>query len=436
MAKKNAKKRKTPNQKIIVPELDADGNVASPVETHDKEDPGDEMQRALRYQHGYGVLLLIGIASGRLPYLSIWCEQHDDYLGQRNGMFDSIQVKTRQPELGYWELTNTGFISAIKKFATQETRFPERIDRYKFVSNAKSSNSAAKTKVNRAPQRLLVAISVAESEGDLAPPFDESLATLAEACQSTTACVFRVLKRLDLVEGPSRDDIETVLSHTHVASLEACASFAPHQLNAIRDEMLQKVADASCIKVEDPAKHWCCVNGTAVDDPRVQSKQLFPSVVDESIQAKSPPYFRYSDIATKTDQRLTDNNLSTLEKKLLRGNLRQQLETMKRRTISAEQHLLELAAAKPHEIRQIRNQLESVVQGVCDDASLQSQVDGQVSGRDMMRVVLAELKERAREQPNNVHQESYDCLVGMSGLLTEDCAVWWSEVFDLQEATR
>jgi len=133
---------------------------------------------------------------------------------------------------------------------------------------------------------------------------------------------------------------------------------------------------------------------------------------------------------------LIDNNLTTLEKKFVRGNLRQQMETMRRRTISAEQHLLELAAAKPKEIVGILSQLESKVQAVCDDASLQNKVDGDVSGPDMLRQVQTQLQKLADEKTiNMVHNQPYDCLVGMAGLLTEDCTVWWSEQFDLAEAT-
>jgi len=435
MVKKKTARKSAVKKKVTKPLLDNDGNVASPVDVHDIDDPGDEVQRAFRYQYAYGVILLTGIARRKLPYHSIWCEHHDDFLTQRNGTFDSFQIKTRQPENGNWELTTEGFISAIKKFATLETRFPEKISRFKFVSNTRASNSTAKKKIHRSPLQLHTAVSTATSESDLQEPFGKSLLALAVACDTTTACLFQVFKRLDLIIGPSREDFETVVSHMHVAEIETCQSFPPYQLNAIRDELIQKVYDASSNFVADPARHWCCVNGTADNDPRIRAKQLFPSIVDDAIQAKSPPYFRYSPISTKTDQRLTDNNLTTLEKKLLRGDLRPQIETMRRRTISTEQHLLELAAAKPNEICDIRNQLESVVQGVCDDASLQTQVNGEISGPDMLRQVQQQLQKLSDEQPNNVHSQPYDCLVGMAGLLTEECSVWWSKEFDVQEAS-
>ncbi len=435
MAKKKTERKSAARKKVIKPQLDDDGNFASPVDVHDTDDPGDETQRRYRYQYAYGVILLSGIATGKLPYQSLWCEHHDDFLAQLDGTFNSYQVKTRVPENGAWELTTEGFVSAISKFAVLETRFPGKISQFKFVSNTRTSNSVAKAKIGRSPDRLVAVVADADSESDLKEPFDSTLSKLASDCNTTTQCVFQVLKRIDLILGPSLDDFEAVLSQTHIASLNGCTSLPPHQMNAIRDELIQRVYDASSNFVDDPAKHWSCVNGTAANDPRVQAKQLFPSIVDDAIQAKSPPYFRYSPISTKTDQRLTDNNLTTLEKKLLRGDLRKQIETMRRRTISTERHLLELASIKPNEIQQIHNQLESVVQGVCDDASLQTRVNGAISGPDMLSQVQQRLQTLSDEQPNNVHRQSYDCLVGMAGLLTEECSVWWSEEFAVEETS-
>lgn len=428
--------KRSRKKKAVQAALDDSGSVANPVDVPCNDDPGDETQRRFRYQHAYGVILLTGMARGSLPYDALWCEHHDDYLAQCDGTFDSFQVKTRKPELGHWELATDGFVSAIAKFAVLETRFPGKLRKFHFVSNARIADSGAEGRIGRSPVRLKAAVLDAASASELKPPFDNSLSGLANSAESTVDCIFALLRRLEFVTGPSLDDFEAVLSHTHISGITSCSSYPAHQLNAIRDELIQKVFDASSNFVDDPAKHWSCLNGADGNNPRLRAKQLLATVVEEAVRATFPPYFRYSPIVTKTNARLTKNNLTTLEKKLLRGNLRQQMETMRRRTISTEQHLLELAAAKPNEIRDIRNQLESVVQGVCDDASLQTRQNGTLSGEAMLARVQERLQKLAEERPNNnVHNQPYDCLVGMAGLLTEDCTVWWSEPFDLAEAT-
>jgi hypothetical protein len=435
MAKKREPTPKTRKPKSVQPKLSADGSVANPIEVRDHDDPGDETQRRYRYQHAYGVILLTGAATGRLPYQSIWCEHHDDFLAQNNGTFDSYQIKTRVPENGAWELTTEGFIAAITKFTTLEARFPNKTARFKFVSNTRTSDSRAEAKIGRSPNRLLEAASAAALHTDLKEPFDGALTKLATDCQADPKCLFNVLKRIDLILGPSLEDFEAAISLQHVSGIESCARLIPSRINAIRDELIQKVHDASSNRVDDPSKHWSCVNGVALNDPRIQAKRLSPTIVDEVIKQDQPISFRYSPIATITDNRLTQNNMSTFEKKLIRGGLHQQLETMRRRTVSTEQHLLELAASKPQEITSIRNQLESVVQGICDDAQLQQSVSGQLSGPGMLSQVQQRLQKLAEDQPNLVFDQPYDCLVGMAGLLTEACTVWWSAQFHLQGGT-
>ena len=59
----------------------------SPDEVLDTVDVGDETQLRFRYQHAYGVILLLAALSGKKPYTILWCEHHEDLLGQRNDRF-------------------------------------------------------------------------------------------------------------------------------------------------------------------------------------------------------------------------------------------------------------------------------------------------------------------------------------------------------------
>lgn len=435
MAKKKASKTTRNKAKKIAVEYDENGGVANPVDIRDSDDPGDATLRAYRYQIAYGVILLAGMATRELAYKSLWCEHHDDFLAQLNGEFHSYQIKTRQPENGAWLLGSDGFVSAVKKFAILETRFPGRITKYHFVSNTEVSDSNAAATQHKSPRRLFEAIARVKDASSLKPPFDAALAALAKACDATPECIFIVFTRIGFVKGPSRDDFESIISQSHIAKIADCRSFSPYQLNSIRDEIIQAIFDASSRTSDDPSKHWYCVNGDAKNDPFVQAKQILPSVISDAVRSLSQPHFRFSPIATKTDKRLAEGGLTILEKKLLRGGLRGQSETMRRRTVSAEKHLLEIAAATPDKIREIRNQLEQKVQAVCDDASLQTMDNGRIDGLRMLSQVQQKLEKLADESPSMVHHQPYDCLVGMAGLLTEECTVWWSEEFDLSEET-
>lgn len=100
--------------------------MPDPSTVLDGSDPGDDTQLRYRYQHGYGVILLCGAAIGTLPYVSIWCEHHEDLLGEKpNGQFDSYQVKTATPESsGPWKMSNAQLLKSLGRFLALDQRFP------------------------------------------------------------------------------------------------------------------------------------------------------------------------------------------------------------------------------------------------------------------------------------------------------------------------
>src|ERR1700694_353 len=108
----------------------------SPVEAFDSTDPGDATQRNFRYQHAYGVILLVSGKLGLRPYTAIWCEQHEDYLAERNdAKFDAYQIKTSRPESGAWKLNDRELIKTIGRFAELVGEFEDSIADLFFVSN-------------------------------------------------------------------------------------------------------------------------------------------------------------------------------------------------------------------------------------------------------------------------------------------------------------
>lgn len=433
MAKKKPTPKKRAKKKTVVePVLAPNGSVADPGKVRDEADPGDETSRRYQYQYAYGVILLAGSATGKLPYRSIWCEHHDDFLASVNGQFDSYQVKTAFPERGPWDLTKDGFVSAIKKFVKLECRFPGKINRFKFVSNARTLKTMDKSKIARSPNSLLEAVAAVRLVANLREPFLQALKDLATRCDADTQRVFQVLGRVDLLVGPGLDDFEASLSVDHLSTLPVCRGLKLPQLNAIRDELIQRVEDASSKRITDPAKHWCCVDGSADDDPWMKAKQIPISVVSEIIQQEGSVPFRFSPANTMLGERVRAGDLSVFEKKLMHGGLASHLETMRRRTVSTESHLLELASRKPTEILDIQNQLECYVQGVCDDAKLQTSKIPEPYGEDMLREVQQRLRQTADREPQMVHSQPYECLIGVAGLLTEECSVWWGPEFDLE----
>jgi hypothetical protein len=114
--------------------------------------------------------------------------------------------------------------------------------------------------------------------------------------------------------------------------------------------------------------------------------------------------------------------------KLKRGGLDDQADSLRARKISAEAVLLELAT-RPEGEKELHH-ITSLVKAECDDASILSSDVKPHFGPAMYKLVLTNLDSIAATQPSLVSNQPKEVLMGIAGLLTEECKVWWSEKFD------
>lgn len=412
----------------------ADEPLLTPSDVLNSNDPGDDTQRRFRYQHAYGVILLAGAICGKLNYIALWCEHHEDLLAQRDDdRFDSYLLKTRQPELGHWECKDEPFVASVGRCVELDERFPEQMAAFNFVSNAKHFDSGQAKHLKKSPVRLKRAVLASETMDALPEPFRSVIREMAESLNLPEDKVFSVWRRLELVPGPPLDAFDAVIAHDHLASIPGCSNHTAPRLNALRDELIQKVYCASSIAIQDGAKHWIGITAPDRLQPRLQAKRITIDDAKRILYGQRAVPFRFSPASKAVQLGAASENSDVLEKKLLKGGLGSRVDLMRRRTISTEQHLLEMAYQQPNEIEAIMNQLDGVVHGEASDAQLEASAKGGVYGEEMLRLLTARLRARAHDEPGSVCGQSYDCLMGFAGSLTNECKVWWSDAFDPSE---
>lgn len=408
------------------------------IDVYDSGDPGDETQRNFRYQHAYGVILLAACLSAQKSYVALWCEHHEDFLTENgDGTYDAWQIKTRRPEIGDWQLNDDALRDSIKRFVLLEKKFPSRIQRFFFVSNVAVSKSKDKRKIAQSPQPFLQGVkSIKQSAQNIkfGGPYDLSFEALRRHCECTDKELLAVLLKLDFIKGPERDSFEDVIAHTHLPQIPGCDMHSPAVLNGLRDELIQAVYKASSLDVSDPAKHWYCLNGSGKTDPRLLAKRITIEMARQLISQVLPVPLRFTPRTRRYPLSFTQESLSVMEKKFLRGALGYYFENMQNCAHAAEAHLMELAYRKPKEIDKILDQLIGVVRKECDAARLQAQTSPEPYGVPMLREVTARFYNLVKASPQMVAGQTDYCLLGVAGLLTAECAIWWSEEFDLEEA--
>src|SRR4051812_5282740 len=114
-------RRRIRQKRAVPPNLET---APAPIDSLDTSDPGDQTQRNFRYQHAYGVILIVQSRKGVLPYIAILCEQHEDFLGIRiDGDVDGWQIKTRAVHSGRWKLTDDEFVHCISRFVNLVAKY-------------------------------------------------------------------------------------------------------------------------------------------------------------------------------------------------------------------------------------------------------------------------------------------------------------------------
>lgn len=408
--------------------------MTSPISEHDN-DPGDETQRNFRYQHAYGVILLSAAFRGEKPYSAVWCEYHEDLLCERyDGLFDGFQIKTRRSEIGDWSMTDEALRKSIKRFVSLIQKFDQYINHLVFVSNTEFQDNDLgikdQVRLGRSPVKFFESIRRIGVYSDIPSPFDKSFQDLRDYCKCTDNELFTTLKKVHLIKGPSIDSFDAEIAHNHLPHLKDCEHLSRATLNKMRDELILHFYRASSLAFDNPSKQWSYIGASADKDPSVQAKKIGLSVIKDCILSHTTSSFRYaSGLSTLSLPKGEEYNI--LEEKLKRGGLASQIITMRRRTITSEQRLLELSHANPDKFCNTLNQLECVVQAECDETYLVESAKSEPFGQNMLIEVQGRLKKIAEEEPSKVEFERYEFLMGMVGLLTEQCTVWWSEKFNL-----
>jgi hypothetical protein len=311
--------------------------------------------------------------------------------------------------------------------------FGDYIYEFKFVSNADylnpSNDIKDASKLRKSPIKFLECIANCVSVQDITNPFYETFQELLAYCQCSPELLFAVLKKTGLIQGPDRNSFDSEIVATHLPILKECNSLIPTQLNAIRDELIQKIHYASSLRIDDPSKHWTPVISSDGSNPTIRAKRVPVSEVFRVIADKTAPPFRYSNTEASLGLGSAKGNLSILQRKMLRGDLASQILTMERRSLSAEQRLIEASHRKPETFDEMLNQLVSVVQGECDEAYHHAGLSSKSIGPQMLDDVYYRLKSKANSPM--VYGEPYETLIGITGLLTSECKVWWSEIFNI-----
>jgi Spy/CpxP family protein refolding chaperone len=409
--------------------------MSSPTDSRDQSDPGDEVIRKFRYQHAYGVVLAVLVLKQSRPYRAIWCEQHEDLLAERNdNLFEAFQVKTRKPETGAWNISDDAFVKSISRFIKLDSEYPGQITKFYFVSNAGFSASEAKKSIHLSPVKLMNAILVSQAPTDLSDPPLKGFALLRSLVGCDEAALFSLLQRLELVHGPTERAFEDEICQTHLPSLDHCEGLSAGSLAKILNALIARMELAASLRSNDPLRHCVGITASGEDDPYLHAKRVTANDIQLVLQDSLYMGVQYPEELATLSLDATRESRTVLKKKLEAGGLGAHFEVMRRMALTAQYALIDLGTRAGNG-RKLQAQVENVVFLECDEAYLRAKTQSEIYGTLMLLDLQERLKRVATTEALKVDRQPYEVLVGVAGLLSDDCQVWWSEQFSLEDST-
>lgn len=401
-----------------------------------QSDRGDETQALFQYQWCAGVILLAGAMAGANEYVAIWCEYHDDLLGELpNGRFHAVQVKTDAGSNARWSCSDRGFVDAIKKFAEHEVAYSNKFERYILFSNIKpyipGATARATDRLASSPVRVRDNCCAVGSCSEVPAPYKATFDALVMHAGTPPEVVFAVMRKLDFQHGPSLEGFREALTGT-VQGVPACRQFTVEWLEKLRDELLFMVGKASSMNVPSLNFYTSVLRSDGRPAAAVRGKRISRDDFGEVIRQHPGGGFRYADVGGHLQLGSASGQKDVLRQKMNAGYVGTYFDALWLLAMSAERRLLEEAMMDPEGALKKIAQLESVMLIECKTAELAAfdEADERLRGPQILRRVFQRADELAQHDRATVEGERAETLKGIAGLLSGDCKFAWGATFN------
>ena len=326
------------------------------------------------------------------------------------------------------------FTKSIGRFVDLVAEFGDRIGELHFVSNTDfdtvTSASRDDKRRGRCPRLFLECIRGCRSRADIALPFDGTFDELLAECSCDPDDLVAVLQRVNLILGPSRSEFDAALSHEHLAQLGDCRSYNAQQLDSLRNNLVAVVYRASSLQVTDPIRHLRPMIDAQDPDPALSAKRIVVAEVEFFLsQTPSNPVFCFPDEPVLERGRGLSG---VIEQKLAAAGHELEIDYLCDRARAAEYNLLEDVVRRPEAFPKLLRQIEQRVHGEVSEAHLHARQQPAPYGPTMLMEVQNRLRHLAVDRPADVGYHGYECLIGVAGLLTDECRVWWGPRFPIR----
>jgi hypothetical protein len=234
---------------------------------------------------------------------------------------------------------------------------------------------------------------------------------------------------------PLRKDLAVdALIASHLPQLECCKDIRSSRLRRVAVEAISLMDEAGRLSSLAPERHHACLDPGGRENPQPEKKRVSVEQFYDRCNETAKPGFRYVAPLGSTDTAQNDPSVKRFFEKLRRGGLADQADTMRARTLSAESVLLDFAT-RPEGTRDL-DHLRQLVRAECDDAMALTQSNTEIFGPEMYRHLLTRMEFLSMKDSSTVLSQRKEVLLGIAGMLTQECTVWWGPKFVFDRSSQ
>ncbi len=422
---------------------------ASPENTLSTNDPGDDTQMRYRYQAGYAALISLGLLDEFPEYEEVFCEHHEDTLIKvRGNQFIGVQVKTKETGKEPFKSDDAQITNTIKRFVEQYANFPNYYARfviatnygfwthekdntknlYKMLELAKEAKSNPLSRKHQELKKYLQLIC------NLVNKAGQVLTEVNEEVVLDVLCIIELQEDL-----PKFEDLESRIARSIQQHFDIADAGYTDLLLAAK-ALINKTFEAASLEYLSPKQAYfaLCNNPTKERTTGIIDGKRIDREIVETILSANLSFHVLLRSTRKISITELPKGINVLEVKMAKGDISvENINLLKDQKYSTEYLFAQwLGKYGSRKAEQQFTHISSIVRSEYAEARDVSINESQSYGTKMLVEIRKRLRERYFNDSSQFLGCQYEHLLGMAGILTEMCEVWWSEKFDLNREEK
>ncbi|MEG4202831.1 dsDNA nuclease domain-containing protein [Microcoleus sp. Pol7_A1] len=403
-------------------------------------DPGDETQKRFRYQAVYAAIQSLSLLEDS-EICSIYCEHHEDILVKKQDKtFVGIQVKTRANGKEPFKANDEDIQKSIKRFYEHDCMFGNSFSRYVLAANCGFWHD----KKNGANLYYILELAGATTDFKNIPTalnsFIDKIYNLLKENKILTneydsSTLINFLKKVTLIQSPGLDDIEATLLRK-LTQFSNIKDLRIDQVNRITKSLIDKCLNAASLVCDSPKEGYYSILANPNEERTkliIKGKQITKEIILALLREVENDQFLLS-TGNSIPLSKMPKGMKKLELKMAAGGISaNNIDNIKDLKSSMENQLVTWLYKKGE--RKTKEQYEHIriiVRNQCQEAHDLTRINNELFGNKMLNKVRECLDLVYKNKEGcSLFGLRYEHLLGMAGILTEECKIWWSEEFDI-----